>query len=163
MKTLLRTIVWLALVVWLGGLLFFPITAWAAFSSIADTHAAGTIVAKCIDVLHHEGFIAGAVIVLLLALSYFVRAFRLSTTSLGVIVTVLMLACTAWSQYRIIPRMEQDRIAAGGAIDSVPATDPRHVDFDRLHVISTHVEECVMLGGLILVFLLARDHSATRD
>ena len=163
MKTLLRTIVWLALVVWLGGLLFFPITAWAAFSSIADTHAAGTIVAKCINVLHYEGFIAGAAIVLLLALSYFVRAFRLSTTSLGVIVTVLMLACTAWSQYRIIPRMEQDRIAAGGAIDSVPATDPRHVDFDRLHVLSTHVEECVMLGGLILVFLLARNHSATRD
>ena len=64
MKTLLRTIVWLALVVWLGGLLFFPITAWAAFSTIADTHAAGTIVAKCLNVLHHEGFIAGAVIVL---------------------------------------------------------------------------------------------------
>lgn len=163
MKTLLRTLVWLALVVWLGGLLFFPITAWAAFSSINDTHAAGTIVAKCINVLHHEGFIAGAVIVLLLALSYFVRAFRLSTTSLGVSVTLLMLACTAWSQYRIIPRMEQDRIAVGGAIDSVPKTDPRHLDFDQLHVVSTHVEESVMLGGLILLVLLARDHSNARE
>jgi hypothetical protein len=163
MKTLLRTIVWLALVVWLGGLLFFPITAWAAFSTISDTHSAGTIVAKCLNVLHHEGFIAGAVIVLLLALDYFPRAFRLSTSLLGIIITLLMLACTAWSQYRIIPRMEQDRIAAGGAIDSVPATDPRHADFNRLHVISTHVEESVMLGGLILLVLLARDHSNARE
>ena len=163
MKTLLRTLVWLALIVWLGGLLFFPITAWAAFGTISDTHAAGTIVSKCLNVLHHEGFIAAAVIVLLLAIGYLFRAFRLSTISLGIIVTLLMLACTAWSQYRIIPRMEQDRIAAGGAIDSVPATDPRHADFNRLHQVSTHFEESIMLGGLILVVLLARDHSAVRE
>src|SRR6202034_1445851 len=112
MKTLFRTIAWLALVLWLGGLLFFPITAWAAFSTISDTHAAGTIVAKCLNVLHREGFIAGGIIVLLLALGYLTRAFRASTSSLGIIVALLMLACTAWSQYRIIPRMERDRIAA---------------------------------------------------
>jgi hypothetical protein len=157
MKTLFRTIVWLALVVWLGALLFFPITAWAAFSSIADAHAAGTIVAKCIGVLHHEGFVAGGTIVALLALGYFLRAFRMSTMSIGIVVTLLMLGCTAWSQFSIIPRMERDRIAAGGAIDSVPRTDPRHVDFDRLHNLSTDVEEAVMIGGLILVVLLARD------
>ena len=157
MKTLLRTIVWLALVVWLGGLLFFPFTAFAAFSTLTDTHAAGTIVAKCIDVLHHEGFVAGAVIVVVLGIGYFLRSFRMSTVTLGVVVTLLMLGCTAWSQYRIIPRMERDRIAAGGAIDAVPKTDPRHVDFDRLHNLSTDVEEAVMIGGFVLLILLARD------
>ena len=60
MRTLLRTLVWLAVVVWFGGLLFFPITAWAAFGTIADTHAAGTIVAKSLGVLHHEGLFAGS-------------------------------------------------------------------------------------------------------
>ena len=157
MKTLLRTIVWLALVVWLGGLLFFPFTAFAAFSTLTDTHAAGTIVAKCIDVLHHEGFVAGAVIVVVLGIGYFLRSFRMSTVSLGVVVTLLMLGCTAWSQYRIIPRMERDRIAAGGAIDAVPKIDPRHVDFDHLHNLSTDVEEAVMIGGFVLLILLARD------
>jgi hypothetical protein len=53
--------------------------------------------------------------------------------------------------------MEKDRIAAGGAIDSVPRSDPRHTDFDRLHRDSEHLEEAVMLGGVILVVLLARD------
>jgi hypothetical protein len=158
MKTLFRTIAWLALVFWLGGLFFFPITAWAAFSSIADTHAAGTIVAKCIGVLHHEGFIAGAAIIVSLGLGYLLHAFRKSTAFLGIAVTVIMLACTAWSQFSIIPRMERDRIAAGGAIDSTPKTDPRHADFDHLHNVSTDVEEAVMLGGFVLLILLARDY-----
>ena len=157
MKTFFRIVVWLAVVVWLGGLLFFPITAWAAFSSIADTHAAGTIVAKCIGVLHHEGLFAGCLIVVFLELGALLQAFRRSTAWVGIVVTLLMLACTAWSQFSIIPRMERDRIAAGGAIDSVPKTDPRHADFDRLHNVSTDVEEAVMIGGLILVILLARD------
>jgi hypothetical protein len=66
-----------------------------------------------------------------------------------------MLGLTAYSQYSIIPHMESDRIAAGGAIDSVPRTDPRHADFDRLHRESEHLEQAVMLGGLVLVILLA--------
>ena len=69
-----------------------------------------------------------------------------------------MLGLTAWSQYSIIPHMEQDRIAAGGAIDSVPRTDSRHADFDRLHRESEHLEQAVMLAGLILVILLARQY-----
>jgi hypothetical protein len=158
MKTLLRAVVWLALIFWLGGLLFFPITAWASFSTIADTHAAGTIVAKCLNVLHHEGLVAGCVLIVFLAIGRAVRQFRSSTTLLGIVVTLFMLACTAWSQYHIIPRMEADRIAAGGAIDSVPKTDPRHADFDHLHNLSEDVEEAVVGAGLVLVIALARDH-----
>jgi hypothetical protein len=157
MRTLLRIMIWLALVVWLGGLLFFGVTAWASFSTVADTHVAGTIVSKCLNVLHHEGLVAGIVIVVVLAIGYALRAFRRSTTALGALVTLLMIACTAWSQYGIIPRMERDRVGAGGAIDNVPRSDPRHVDFDRLHQVSTHVEEAVMLGGVLLVILLARE------
>jgi hypothetical protein len=158
MKTLFRAVVWLALIFWLGGLLFFPITAWASFSTIADTHAAGTIVAKCLNVLHHEGLVAGCVLIVFLAIGRAVRQFRSSTTLLGIVVTLFMLACTAWSQYHIIPRMEADRIAAGGAIDSVPKTDPRHADFDHLHNLSEDVEEAVVGAGLVLVIALARDH-----
>lgn len=157
MKTLIRTVVCLALIVWVGGLLFFPFTAWAAFSSVSDTHAAGTIVAKCLNVLHTEGLVAGCILVVALAVGHFLRTFRMGTASIGIVVTLLMIGCTAWSQYRIIPRMEQDRIAAGGAIDSVPKNDLRHVDFDRLHNVSTDVYEAVTLGGLVLVILVARD------
>lgn len=159
MKIVFRAVVWLALIFWLGGLLFFPIAAWASFSTIADTHAAGTIVAKCLNVLHHEGFIAGCVLIVFLGLGRALRQFRSSTTILGIVLTLFMLACTAFSQFHIIPKMEADRMAAGGAIDNVPPTDPRHADFNRLHNLSQDVEEAVMIGGFVLVILLARDPS----
>lgn len=157
MKTFVRTFLWLALVVWLGGLLFFPITAWAAFSTLTDTHAAGTIVARCLGVLHHEGLIAGLVIVILLLLGRGVRAWHTSTMTIGIVITLIMMGLTAFSQFSIIPRMEAYRIAAGGAIDDVPKNDSRHVAFDRLHNTSVNVEEAVMLGGVILVVVFARE------
>jgi len=157
MKTFLRTFVWLAVVVWLGALLFFPVTAWAAFSSISDTHAAGTIVAKCLGVLHHEGLVAGFVIIFLLLIGRGTRSFHTSTVIAGIVVALAMMGLTAFSQFSIIPRMEGYRMAAGGAIDNVPKTDPRHVGFDRLHVESVDLEEAVILGGVILVVVLARE------
>lgn len=156
MKTLIRFLVWIALVIWLGGLFFFPVTAAAAFGTIADTHVAGTIVAKCLTTLHHEGLVAGCGIVLFLLLGIFLRVYGRSMI-IGVIVTLVMLGFTAYSQFSIIPRMEHDRIAAGGAIDAVPHSNPLHADFDRLHIRSEHVEEAVMLAGILLVILLARD------
>lgn len=153
MRTLVRTIAWLALIVWLGGLFFFPIVAAAAFTSISDTHAAGTIVAKCLGVLHHEGLIAGCIVLLLLLIG------RATGVYAGIrsafVVTLIMMGLTAFSQYSIVPHMERDRIAAGGAIDNVPRTDPRHADFDSLHNRSVHLEEAVMLLGIVLVILLA--------
>jgi hypothetical protein len=156
MKTLIRFLVWIALVIWLGGLFFFPVTAAAAFGTIADTHVAGTIVAKCLTTLHHEGLVAGCGIVLFLLLGIVLRVYGRSMI-IGVIVTLAMLGFTAYSQFSIIPRMEHDRIAAGGAIDAVPHSNPLHADFDRLHIRSEHVEEAVMLAGILLVILLARD------
>jgi hypothetical protein len=156
MKTLVRTIVWLALIVWLGGLFFFPITAWAAFSSIADTHAAGTVVAKSLGVLHHEGLFAGCILVLFILIGVAAKVYRRGAL-LGVAIVLVMLGLTAYSQFSIIPRMERDRIAAGGAIDNVPPTDSRHADFNRLHVESEHLEEAVMLCGVVLVIVLSHE------
>ncbi len=152
MKILVRTIVWLALIIWLGGLFFFPVAAAAAFGTIADTHAAGTIVAKCLGVLHHEGLVAGCIILLFLVIGR-ARGVYARGVKMALAVTVIMMGLTAFSQFRIIPHMERDRIAAGGAIDNVPPTDARHKDFNRLHHDSEHLEEAVMLGGIVLVFL----------
>lgn len=156
MKTLVRTIVWLSLVIWLGALFFFPVTAAASFSTIADTHAAGTIVAKCLHVLHHEGLVAGCIILLFLIIGR-VRGIYANGAKWALILTILMMGFTAFSEFWIIPHMERDRLAVRGAIDSVPATDPHHADFNRLHGVSEHMEEAVMLGGVLVIVLLARE------
>ena len=153
MKTLLRAIILLLVVLWLGAVMYFPVVAAAAFSSTNDTHLAGTIVRKCLLVLHYEGLIAGALIVTLLLVARTVGAFR--RVGAAVIVTVIMLGLTVFSQFWIIPRMEGYRIAAGGAIDVASRSDPNTAAFNRLHVVSERIEQGVLLGGLVLIVLLA--------
>ena len=154
MKTLLRTLILLLVVLWLGGVMFFPVVAATAFTSLPDTHTAGTIVGQCLRILHYEGLFAGMLIVLLLLAAHAARAFSRSVIA-PVAVTLVMLGLTAFSQFSIIPRMEADRIAAGGAIDAVAPTDPNRVAFNQLHRLSEKVEEGVLVGGIVLVALLA--------
>lgn len=157
MKTTIRAIILLLIILWLGGVMFFPIVAANAFGSLPDTHAAGTIVAKCLRVLHYEGLFSGAIIVILLLVSQAVRALPRSVI-IPVVLVLIMLGLTAYSQFSIIPRMESDRIAAGGAIDAVPPTNSYRMDFNRLHSESEHVEEGVLLAGVIFVILFAANY-----
>ncbi len=53
MKTLLRTLLYLALIVWLGAEIFFPVVAAITFGTLpGDTHTAGTIVGELLRILH---------------------------------------------------------------------------------------------------------------
>ena len=70
MKTLLRTILYLALIVWLGAEIFFPVVAAITFNTLRpDTHAAGTIVGQLLRILHGMGMVSGLVVLALLALA----------------------------------------------------------------------------------------------
>ncbi|MBV8116284.1 MAG: DUF4149 domain-containing protein [Silvibacterium sp.] len=158
MRTLLRAIILLLVVLWLGGVMFFPIVAASAFGTTNDTHLAGTIVRKCLLALHYEGLIAGALIVILLLVAQAFGAFR--RVAAAVVVTLIMLGLTALSQFWIIPKMEGYRIAAGGVIDVPSRNDPNTAAFNNLHAVSVRVEEGVLLGGLVLVVLLAANWQA---
>lgn len=150
MRILLRVLVFLLLALWVGGLLFFPVVAWASFSSLPDTHLAGTVVGKCLKTLHNEGLVAGFLLILLLAAAQRVRAFARNVIAPIVLVAV-MIGLTAYSQFAIIPRMDADRISAGGAIDTAPVGNPYRQDFDRLHKLSVTVFEGVLAGGILTV------------
>lgn len=161
MKTLLRALVFLLVVLWLGGVMFFPVVASSAFGSLPDTHAAGTVVAQCLRILHYEGFIAGTLLVILLLVSWRVGAFRWHVT-LAILMAFIMLGLTAFSQFSIIPKMDGYRIAAGGAIDKAPPGDPNREAFNSLHRASVHVEEGVLIAGIVLVIILAWEGTAAR-
>lgn len=156
MRTVLRAVILLLIVLWLGGVMFFPVVAATAFSSLTDTHAAGTIVGKCLRILHYEGLFAGTLIIILLLAARRLRAY-VHNVALPVIFALAMLVLTAFSQFWIIPKMEGYRLVAGGAIDSVPANNPDRVAFNKLHGVSERVEEGVLLAGIVLVALIARE------
>jgi hypothetical protein len=157
MKTLLRTLLYLSLIVWLGAEIFFPVVAAITFMSLQpNTHAAGSIVGQLLRILHGMGFVSGMIALALLALApaWGIYKPRAVLPPMGFV--VLMIVLTAFSQFVIIPTMERDRIAAGGAIDTNDVTNPNTIDFNKLHNRSETVETAILLFGLLTVILVAK-------
>ena len=157
MKTLLRTVLYLTLILWLGAEIFFPIVAAVTFQTLQpDTHTAGAIVGHLLRILHTMGLVAGVVALVLFALAPFAKIYAPRAVLAPMALLVAMLALTAYSQFGIIPAMERDRIAAGGAINAADPANPSRIDFERLHHRSVHVVGATLLLGLALVVLLAQ-------
>jgi hypothetical protein len=160
MKTLLRSLLYLALMVWLGAEVFFPVVAAVTFTSLQpDTHKAGAIVGELLRILHGMGLVSGMVALALLALAPAWGIYKPRTVLAPMGLVVWMIGATLYSQYAIIPAMERDREAAGGAINPLDSTNPVTVDFNKLHNRSEHVEEAILLLGLATVVLVARAES----
>ncbi len=155
MKTLLRTLLYLALIVWIGAEIFFPIVAAVTFNSLpGSTHTAGTIVGELLRILHGMGIVCGLVLLALMALAPAWNIYKPRAVLAPMILIILMLACTAYSQYGIIPAMERDRAAAGGAIDTSDTTNPTTIHFNKLHNRSERVEGVILLLGIATVALV---------
>ncbi len=155
--TLLRFLMLLSLVVWIGGLVFFPVVAQTAFSVLPTRQLAGLVVGRSLVILHWMGIISG-VVFLISSLLYN----RFSTGTAHVyamrhILITFMLMLTLISQFCMIPRMDTLRASIHGEIDSIPVDNPARAQFDALHVWATRVEEGVLLLGLMLVYLTARN------
>jgi hypothetical protein len=156
MKTLLRTLLYLALMVWLGAEIFFPIVAATTFGVLQpNTHTAGAIVGQLLRILHGMGLVSGMVALALLALAPAWGLYKPRTVLAPMVLLIAMIAGTVYSQFAIIPAMELDRIAAGGAIDAADAANPSRIHFEKLHERSEHVEEAILLLGLATVVLVA--------
>lgn len=161
MKTLLRTLLYLALIVWLGAEIFFPVVAAITFTTLRpDTHTAGTIVGQLLRILHGMGLVSGMVALALLALAPAWGIYKPRAVLAPMALVVLMIACTAYSQFAIIPSMDRDRASAGGAIDTTDPANPITAHFNKLHNRSEFVEETILLFGLATVVLVAWGESS---
>lgn len=164
MKTLIRTLLLLSLIVWLGAEIFFPVVAAVTFTQLhPNTHEAGLIVGELLRLLHVAGMVAGVVLLALLALAPAWGIFKSRSVLAPMAVVLMMLALTAYSQFGIIPAMERDRrVATSGVIDSLALDDPARVHFEMLHKRSVNVEGTVVVLGIAAVALVAWAESAAR-
>ena len=157
MKIVLRTLLYLSLIVWLGAEVFFPVVAAITFMTLQpDTHTAGSIVGQLLRILHNMGLVAGIVALALLALAPAWGIYKPRTVLAPMVLLVLMIGCTCYSQYSIIPSMDRDRVAAGGDVNAADLANPSRLHFNKLHVWSERVEEAILLMGLAGVVLIAR-------
>jgi hypothetical protein len=175
MRTLLRSLILLAIVVWVGGILFFgAVEAPVAFGKLMPMfpdpalglEAAGTMVRNSLLHLHDIGLFCGAALLLLCIIERVTRSTRRSIGPPMLLVAVMM-GLTAYSQFSIIPRMEMLRLNAGAAMADFGSTNPARLEFNRLHTVSTWLEGIVLLCGLGLIVLYARPEpivgSSSRD
>ena len=161
MRTLLRSLLYLALIVWLGAEIFFPVVAAIAFTTLQpDTHAAGLIVGHLLRILHGMGLASGIIALALLALAPAWSIYKPRAVLAPMALVVLMMGFTVFSQYVIIPAMDRDRAAAGGAIDAGDPTNPITAHFNNLHRRSEDVELAILLLGLSTVILVAHAETA---
>ena len=159
LEKVLRALRLLAMVAWVGGLAFFAfVVAPVAFHRLASAHQAGLVVGGTLEILHRIGLIGGVVFYIATGILW-LRAevparvgFAIEMTLTGV-----MLAVTAYSQFRILPAMDRDRVQAGGEIETADIANPARVDFGRLHVLSERLEGLVLLCGIGVVLVLARE------
>jgi len=158
-EKVLRALRLLVMVAWVGGLMFFAFAvAPTAFRLLPSAHDAGLVVGGTLRILHWIGLIGGGIFIIANATLWF-RAevpARVGFASESVL-TLIMLIITAYSQFSIIPRMERDRVAAGGQIETADVELPARVHFERLHVLSERLEGGVLFLGLAVVLFLARE------
>jgi hypothetical protein len=166
MRTLVHSLVYLALGLWLGALLFFgAVLAPIAFSVLpplfaapADgVHAAGLVVGGSLARLHWMGLCCGLIFLLVLVAA----RVHFRTVLPQALLVLTMMVLTGYSQFSIIPRMDIARASVGGNVNAVAPDNPGRKIFDSLHRTSTHVEGLVLLCGLAA--LIATAHWSRRE
>jgi uncharacterized protein DUF4149 len=158
MTSILRTVEFLALSLWLGSDVFLSfVVAPGAFRVLAPNRdQAGAVVGFSLTRMHLGGIALGVVFL-------FVRLVR--TRNLGSLGTpaalcvVLMIVLTAISQYTVSAKMAVLRVQMG-SIQTTAEGSPLLAEFSRLHSISVSLESGVLLAGIAAMYLMVRELAA---
>ena len=141
MTTFFRTVEFLSLSLWLGADVFLSfVVAPGAFAILGNRDAAGLMVGYSLARLHFAGIFG-------------------SFTNAASLCIVLMVLLTATSQFTVSTRMEalkKEMVSVQNTLE----TDPRRLEFNRLHHRSVAFESAVLLLGLGAMFFLVRETTA---
>ena len=155
----------LAIAVWIGGLLALgAIAAPAIFDVVAlrlgpDSRLlSGAVFGEILKRFHPVTYGCGAVILL----SLIIRAVlgpRPRRFAIRLTIAIVMLAAAMYSGMVLSSRIDrvQEQIGATTAASSLPADDPRRLEFGRLHGQSTLIQLVPLLGGVVLMLFELND------
>jgi uncharacterized membrane protein len=155
--TLLRAVMLLALVVWVGGIIFFAfVLAPTVFRVLPTPELAGNVVSRSLTILHWMGIISALGFLSCSLLYRQAKYARSKPFALVNLLVLIMLVLTLVSQFGIGPRMQ---ILRGQMSRAQSPQDSLRVEFDNLHAWSTRLEGGVLFLGLIVVASTARRFS----
>ncbi len=155
----LRALMLLALITWIGGIIFFSfVLAPTVFTVLPTTKLAGDVVSVSLSKMHWMALVSG-LLFLLASIIYQAKGDGGSGESHSKLIwathllVVAMLALTWISQSVITPKIRDLRIEMASAQGI--STEHR-AQFDHLHAWSTRAEGGVFFCGLVVVVLTAK-------
>jgi len=160
----------LALIVWIGGIIFFAfVLAPTLFTVLPSAQLAGDVVSPTLSKLHAIGLVCGLIFLLASAMYNWKRYFEPRLFAATHILIALMLALTAVSEFAITARMrtlraQLEMVRKPGYESYAPGPVPSLIaqysgQFNQLHAWSTRLEGGVLVLGLVVVVLTARQSS----
>jgi uncharacterized membrane protein len=156
--SIVRFLLLLSLVVWVGGIIFFAfVVAPTVFHPgiLPSRQLAGAVVSRSLGILHWMGVTCGFVFLITsMVQSRFTTGVAAPFAARNLLVYG-MIALTLISIFAISGPMLALRNDMD-FIDNIPQSDARRVEFNRLHQWSTRVESTVLLLGLAVIYLTAR-------
>lgn len=159
----IRYVYVLALVVWLGGMVVLgAVVAPATFQVLQARAAApgrelaGAVFGEALLRFHYVAYAAGGLLLttlLVMALlgprprHFFIRS----------VIAASMLAVALYSGMVVLSRVDRIQQQIGGLPSQLPVDDPRRLEFDRLHLLSTRLMIANIVGALVLLGWEARE------
>ena len=162
---MLRFATVLAIAVWIGGLLALgAVAAPAIFDVVALRQVpdgrmlSGAIFGDVLRRFHLVSYGCGALILVSLV-TRAVLGPRPRRFSLRFTVATLMLAASLYSGIVLSSRIHrvQHEIGVSTSPSSLPANDPRRLEFGRLHGQSTLIQLVPLIGGVVLMLFELKD------
>ena len=159
----LRYLYVLALVMWLGGMAVAGFIVAPATFSVLDAWnpttgrmLAGQVFGEVLNRLYVVAYVAGPVMFLTLTVQRIMGP-RPKAYGIRIGLIAAMLGVNAYLATTASPRIDALQRATGEPMNQLAEADPRRVEFDGLHRLSTQLMGAAILGGLILAFWETRE------
>jgi uncharacterized membrane protein len=159
----LRYLYVVALVLWVGGLVvagalvapsvFGVLEAW---NESEGRMLAGRVFGDVLLRLTWLSYAMGGIMFIALTLHRLLGA-RPVRYGIRVSIMALMLVLMMYTGFWLIPQVDAIQADVPGAVADLPDGDPRRVEFDRLHGLSTLLFSITAIGGLALCWWEARE------
>jgi hypothetical protein len=160
---LLRYLYVVALVLWVGGLIsagalvapsvFGVLQAW---NESEGRVLAGQVFGEVLLRLTWLSYAMGGIMFITLTLHRLLGA-RPVKYGIRVGIMGLMLVLMMVTGFVLIPQVDAIQSEVGGPVAELPDTDPRRMEFNRLHGLSNILFSITAIGGLALCFWEARE------
>lgn len=148
-----------AITIWVGGMAALSfIAAPAIFQTATSREGAGKTFGMILRRFHPVMYACGILILAAGAMRWVAVPRLYASEVTRYVIALIMLGLAVFSGLVVSGKLEKLRAGMPTGIDRVPKDDPRRVEFNRLHALSTTLMAFNLMLGLALAILFAVDN-----